>query len=255
MDFTAKYTDSSEEKIMLRKINDLIHKSEKTYSVTYSHFLTPAEQTLLSKVDKFYGYIQFDGGYEDAERRLCHIQTEEYAVDDGLPIVLLSVTASANDAVISHRDVLGSLMGLGIKREMLGDILASNTRTAQFFCHQSVAEYIEMNLQKIGRYTVKIKQAKLSDLPEPNRKKVSINVSSMRLDSVCGECFGLSRTKAAELIRKGVVSVNWIVIDNISHEIHSGDKIAMKGKGKIEVGEITGTSKKGRLFVEIFKYV
>lgn len=254
MGIENKYTKNDEEKILLRKTADLIHRSQKTYSVLYTHFLTPAEQTMLSGVEEFLGVISFVGGYPDAERRLCRIQTEEYANDKGLPIVLYSVTATAPDAEISHRDVLGSLMGLGIKREMVGDILAGG-RGAQFFCHASVCDYVEMNLRKIGHYNVGLKRAELSELPEPKTQTVNINVSSMRLDSVCGECFGLSRTKAAEEIRKGTVSVNWLVCCDTSCEICGGDKISMRGKGKIEIVGVTGVSRKGRLFVDVLKYM
>ena len=73
-DFTAKYTTLDEHKILLRKISDLITRSKKNYSVEYSHFLTPAEQTLISKVEEFLVYIDFVCGFDDAERRLCRVR-------------------------------------------------------------------------------------------------------------------------------------------------------------------------------------
>ena len=255
MDFTAKYTLNDDEKIVIRKINDLLRKSEKTYSALYSGFLTPAAQTLISHVDEFFGSISFTGGYDDAERRLCRVCTEEYAEDNGAPIVLYSAEPTDSSAIISHRDVLGSLMGLGIKRETIGDILVKNSRSFQFFCHTSVAEFVELNLKKIGHYRIFPKRSELSEIVGPERAAVSINVSAMRLDCICAECFGLSRTKAAECIKKGAVSVNWLVCDDPSKEMKSGDKISMRGKGKVEISDIGGKSKKGRLFVNILKYV
>ena len=251
-DFTSKYTDRDEEKILLRKISDLIKKSEKTYSVTYSHFPSPAEQTLISGVEEFSGYISFDGGYEDAERRICCISDNEYCSDDGLPVKIYSVTAVG--AEFSHRDILGSLMGLGIKREMIGDIIVNGNK-AQFFCHNSVSEFVEFNLRKIGRYNVTIIEDTLSGISEIKTKDITINISSMRLDSVTAECFGLSRTKASDFIKRGAVSLNWLICDDTSQEVKSGDKISMRGKGKAEIGNISGISKKGRLFVEVKKYV
>lgn len=253
-DFTLKYIENDDDKILLRKINDFIKRSEKMCSIVYSNFLTPAEQTLISRVDEFFGYIGFDGGYENAERRLCRISTNEYNIDDGLPIVLYSVSATAHDAEFSHRDILGSLMGLGVKREMIGDIIADG-RNAQFFCHNSVSEFVALNLKKIGRYTVTLKQDTLSEITAVKTRDVTINVSSMRIDSVAAECFGLSRTKAAEFIRRGAVSVNWLVCTDTSKEIKDGDKISMRGKGKAEICGVSGVSKKGRLFVDVKKYV
>lgn len=254
MDFASKYTNDDNEKILIRKINDIIRKSEKTYSVLYSYFLTPAEQALLSKISEFYGCIEFVGGYPEAERRLCRVCTQEYAVDDGAPIAMYSLKATDPNAIISHRDVLGSLTGLGIKRETIGDINAHNG-SAQFFCHNTVSSYIELNLKKTSRYNIVLCRSEFSELEKPKKVKERINVSSMRLDGICAECFGLSRTKAAEFIKKGAVSVNWLMCDNTSKEIKSGDKISFHGKGKIEVVEAVGKSKKGRLFVDIFRYI
>ena len=245
---------SNDEKILLRKTKDLVSKSEKTFSVVYSHFLTPAQQMFLLNYDEFAGVLSFEGGYEDAERSICRICTNEYNSDDGLPIILYSVRATDKNAVLSHRDVLGALMGLGIKREMIGDIM-TNQNKAQFFCHDSVSGFVEMNLTKIGRYSVEINKSDFSEIIPPPKKPVNINVSSMRLDSVCGECFGVSRTKAAEIIRRGLVSVNWQITDSISCEVKAGDRISMRGKGKIRLGEVTGQSKKGRLFVTVYRYV
>lgn len=254
MDFTAKYTDNTDEKILLRKIDDLLKRSEKTYTVLYSHFLTPAEQILISEVDEFFGAVTFDGGYEDAERRICRVQTAEYEQDNGIPFLLYKARITAAQPEFSHRDVLGSLMGLGIKREMIGDIIV-NGNDALFLCDKSVASYIEINLEKIGRYKVEISAAALEEIPAPKTVRKTINVSSPRLDSICAECFGLSRTKAAEFIRKGLVSIDWKVCDNLSRELKGGEKISMRGKGKVKYIGITGTSKKGRAFAEIEKYV
>ena len=106
MDFTDKYASGSEDKLLLRRINDLKNKSEREYCVMYSAFLTPAEQSLIMRVDEFFGCISFDGGTEEAERRLCRIRTDEYQPDDGAPIALLSVAVTDTSAEISHRDVL-----------------------------------------------------------------------------------------------------------------------------------------------------
>lgn len=254
MDFTAKYTTDSEEMILLRKINDLINKSRREFAVTYSHFLDPAQQALISRVDKFFGAVSFDGGYEDAERRLCRVQTDEYSNDGGLPVVLLKAEATAKDADISHREVLGALMGLGLKREMIGDIIAKGTAPC-FFCYETAAEYIEFNLTRIGRCSVKVSRGELLEIPEPESELRSVNVSSMRLDCIAAEGFGISRSRAADFIKKGAAAVNWVCCTDVSREIRPGDKLSLRGKGKLQVLGISGTSKKGRFFVEIKKYI
>ena len=254
MDFTAKYTADQEEIMLLRKINDLVSKSRREFSAVYSHFRDPSQQALVARVNEFLGTVSFEGGYEDAERRLCRVCTDEYNADDGAPLVLFKAEASAKTAELSHRDVLGSLMGLGIKREMVGDILADGSAPC-FFCHEAAAEYVEFNLQKIGHYPVKVSRGTLSDIPEPKFEWKSVNVSSMRLDCLAAEGFGLSRSKAADFIKKGAAAVNWVFTTEPSKEIHPGDKISLRGRGKFQVGEISGTSKKGRLFVQLKKYL
>lgn len=254
MDFTEKYTNDAQEKMLLRKTEDMIRRSEKTFTVLYSHFLTPAEQMLISGTDEFKGKISFDGGFEDAERKMCRIQTADYQADEGAPYKLLGIKITAAESDLSHRDYLGALMGLGIKREMVGDIIVKENG-ALVFCDSSVADFIEMNLEKIGRYRVNISSAALDEIPPPRTELKRINVSTPRIDSVCAESFGLSRTKAAEAIRKGLVTVDWQVCDNVSRELRGGEKIAMRHKGKIKYIGITGTSKKGRTFAEIEKYI
>ena len=142
---------SDEERLLLKKISDLVRRSEKEYSVLYSSFLTPAEQCLISDETEFSGIVGFDGGYEDAERRMCRVCTDEFQRDEGAPLVLLCCEMSDRNADISHRDVLGSLMGLGIRREMIGDIMADG-RTARFFCSKSVSEFIMQSLERIRKY-------------------------------------------------------------------------------------------------------
>ena len=251
-DFTEKCFSTNEEKILIKKINDMLQKSERTHKVVYSHFLTPAEQNLLAEVDEFRRFIGFYGGYEDAERRVCRLCLDEYCTDAGLPVRLYAVQASK--AEFSHRDVLGSLVALGLKREMIGDIYASGG-TALFFCHESVGDFIELNLKKIGRYRVDIDIADIAAIPKPNFKLIEANVSAMRLDSVAAACFGISRTKITELIRQGLVSKNWLVSVSSSEKVKPGDKISVRGKGKAEVLGISGFSKKGRIFLEIKIYI
>ena len=249
-EFTSRYTSDKEETLLLRRINDLLNQSRKQYSAVYSHFLDPAQQMLISSVSEFLGYIDFVGGYDDAERRLCRVRFEEYCNDEGSPIVVFSVNPTMKGAELSHRDVLGSLMGLGIKREMIGDIIAGGN-TAQFFCHSSDAEHIELSLEKISRYNVNLKRISTADIIPPAYRERTINVSSMRLDCIVSECFGISRSKAAEQIKKGLAAVNWIVTTDVSKEIKPGDRISMRGKGKVNITSISGVSKKGRLFVTI----
>lgn len=250
MDFIEKYTADKEQRLLLKKINDLIQTSRKQYAVTYSSFLDPTQQGLILSVTEFYGLVEMVGGYDDAERRLCKVKTDDYNTETPPPLLLLTAEATDKTAVLSHRDVLGALMGLGIKRELIGDILPHG-QSAQFFCLSGIADYLLTNLTKIGRYTIGLTVTDTVALvPQPTKTR-TVNVSALRLDCIAAEGFGLSRTKAAEAIRKGTVSLNWVVCTDPSQEIRSGDRISFRGKGKLSVGALSGTSKKGRLFLEL----
>lgn len=248
-----RYAKTDADRILLRKTEDMFKKSERTYSAVYSGFLTPAEQTLIASVPELRQQIAFTGGYDEAERRLLRVTADEYSSDSGAPLLLYCAQITDRSGTVTHRDVLGALMGLGIKRETIGDIAVKGNRV-YFFCLLSVAEYIALNLTKIGRYTVSLSQEENPLDFAPEKVPFSANVSSLRLDCVAAECFGLSRTKAAGLIRSGEVSVNWLAVCDPSRELHEGDRISLRGRGKAELGEITGTSKKGRLFVTLLKY-
>ncbi len=243
-----------EDRFLIKRIRDLARISEREYRVMYSDFLTPAQQTVIDEYADIRGSISFEGGYDEAERRMCRICTEEYQTDEGAPIEVYRLRLTDPTGITDHRSVLGSLMGLGINREKIGDIIVGGN-SAVVICSKSIASYIEMGLEKIGRYRVRTEKSDIPDIPEPIREKKTINISTPRLDSVCAEGFGLSRVKAAEAIRKGSVCVNWRVCTDTSKELTGGERISFRGRGKIRFLEVTGTSKKGRMFAAIEKYI
>ena len=141
-DFTDKYTNDKEERLLLRKLSDLLDRSGRDYSVVYSAFLNPAQISLAAGVTEFCGKLDFVGGYEGAERCLARLSATEYCEDTDPPIVLITARASDKTAVISHRDVLGALMGLGIKREMLGEL--------NVFCvFHSICRFVSFTVAKV----------------------------------------------------------------------------------------------------------
>lgn len=236
--------------IILKRIHDMLWQSAKNGEVIYSHFLTPAQQSLILSEKTFRNTVSFEGGYPDAERRIARIAENETCWDNGADIILFHIQSSDKNAELNHRNILGSLMGLGIKREMIGDIL-SGTNGTQFFCCGSVSEYIRLNLRKIAKYPVTLKQSDFQDIILPKKEIITINISSMRLDCICAECFHISRTKAAAAISQGLVTLNWVVCCENAKEITIGDRIALRGKGKIQIDSIAGTSKKNRIFLNI----
>ena len=83
----------------------------------------------------------------------------------------------------------------------------------------------------------------------------SFTVSSMRLDSVVKNAFRISRGDAAAAIESGVVYVNDVECTKPDKKIAEGDKIVFRRKGRIIVNDCSSVSKKGRVIVEITRFM
>ncbi len=251
-------TANDELYLLLRRANDAVKISEEKYMVKTVGFLTPAERVFLQKnADRPQGgRIIYFGGYAEAERTLF-AAVPEYIDDSAVrdETALLSITGR-NLENLTHRDFLGSLMGLGIKREMVGDILVLVGRCL-IFVRREIAPYILSNLDRIGRDGVKIEIADVKDIEIPPKKTevISGTVAGIRLDSVLSVACKTSRAKAAEYITGGAVSVNWEETENVSKGLKEDDVISVKGKGRFKVSRIGGVTKKGRFSVTVEKYI
>ena len=247
-----KYARSDEEKLLLSHVCDLADRAQTQWRSVCTEFLTPAEQVFLERVTEIRREVEvmFWGGYEGAERRIMVFYPDEYSKPDLLDIPVDILEIKTRGGGITHRDILGSLMGLQIQRNRIGDILDKHTPPL-FMCHRDVSIFVMQNLEKIGRNGVEIAYGEIRALPEQEYDEHTVTVASVRLDSVVGEAFGISRTKAADKIRSGAVQVNWETADNTAMELKEGDSISLRGSGKAVLSEIGGTSKKGRVFLKI----
>ena len=147
-------------------------------------------------------------------------------------------------------------MGLGLKREMVGDIKVTD-EGADVFCLKGAAEYICDNLKKSGRGSVTGEILSVSSFTSAEDKYELLfkTVSSLRLDGVLAAFFNLSRSTAAETVNKGLVYVNSSQCLKGDYTLKEGDKIVLRGKGKTVLSEVKGTSKKGKLKIEYKKYI
>ncbi len=246
----------TEDKLILSRAEDALYLAEKNYQIKTVGFLNPHERSVVSKnvYPSADVKILFDGGYSDAERTLFIAKPEFLDFDINSVICVVKVFGRELDA-LTHRDYLGSLMGLGIKRENIGDILVCD-KGAFIFARCEIADYIKTNLEKIGRHGIntEICTVESADIPEPKMREISGTVSSMRLDAVVAQGTGLARGKAQDIIKEGLVSLNWEATDSISAEIKEGDLISVRGFGRMRVSEIGGLTRKSRIFIKILKY-
>ena len=242
---------------LLRRVQDLARRCDKSACVTNTGFLTPAEQYFLGSrpLTEFDCKLCFHGGAEDCERKAAFFlpdYLEEY-FDVAEYIKVIKLTAHFGTP--GHRDYMGALLGMGVGREWIGDIRVIEN-TAYVFCLPSVLRHLA-SIDKVGRCGVTAEETELSAVPPPKLqvKSKSFSVMSMRLDAVTGGMFDLSRTEAAKQINLGNVSLNYSQCTKCDAQIREGDIISLRGSGKGRVTGTGGTSRTGRLFVnaEIYK--
>ena len=157
---------------------------------------------------------------------------------------------------LTHRDILGSLMALGVTRETLGDILVS-PRWADVLATGPAAELLLSEWTAAGRVRLHTASLPLEDLipPEEKVKHIRDTVSSLRLDSVLASGFSLSRGKAAEAVTSGKVQVNWTDCQKPDRPVSQGDTLTLRGLGKCVLEEVGNQTKKGRVFITLKRYL
>ena len=254
---TEKFTDY-DDRLLANKILDTVEYCKKNFAYKATNFLDPRQQKLIEELLVREKNIEYyvESGIESSERKLYIIYHEDYDVDNiEKPYQILEFSwYSKGIKKPSHRDFLGSIIGAGIKREMLGDIMLQEDRT-YVVCSKEVSEYIMYNIDRVGSLPVKVQLVEQAGIIEENEKIVNATVASLRLDSIISAGFGFSRTKAAEIIKSGKVRVNWEEKDLTSKVIKQSDVISIRGKGRIILEEIAGNTKKDRIKITIKKFV
>lgn len=247
---------NSEEKLLLAKAEDAALFSEKHYNVKTLGFLNPFQRCFLEKNLLLSPDISvfFDGGYPDAERTLMVCSPEEIIPKQEEYISVLECSGRGIEG-LTHRDYLGSLMALGITRESVGDI-SIVAEKAYLFVKPETAVYLLQNLTKIGRFGVQLRQISGTEIsvPEPVCIEVQTTVASLRLDSVLASAISVSRAKASEMIRCGLVAINWEIKEDVSAQIQENDLLSVRGFGRCRVATVGGITKKGRCRLILHKY-
>lgn len=195
------------------------------------------------------------GGYEGAERVQLGVFPDWCEPDPGrFPVRAVTVYFRRQER-LTHRDFLGSLMSLGIKREAVGDILTAQGK-AVLFLSAELADYVIGQLDRVGGEGVRLVSGVDGELPAPAElRALSATVASERLDCVVGALCGFSRGKSAALIEGGLVSLRGAVCLRTAAPVQAGDKISVRGEGRFLVDEIGEKTRKGRIILSARKYI
>lgn len=256
-----KITSDEEDRLVLARLLDQWERCAQRNIPASTAFLTPRQQMLArTLLQQSGGSAVFAGGYEGAERCMAlflpdYLTAEWYAADEEeYPLCAVRCTYRPEEKP-THRDFLGSLMGLGIRRDTVGDILVSEGN-CDILLRREILSFVLQNYTAAGRVAVKTAQVSLSNLHLPERKYQEIRdtVAALRLDSLVSAGFRISRGTAADLIRAGKVEVNWSVCQKADRLCAEGDQFSARGFGKCCLRQVGGLSKKGRITVLMERY-
>jgi len=253
----------SEDRLLLARVLDKLELARDRGVPSHTPFLSPGEQAAVTDLLNACGHPRhlFWGGFKDSERRVCFFlpdwqEEEDVTGDPEHPLTAAEAVFPAN-ASLSHRDILGALMGLGLTREKLGDILLPEENRCQVLALREVMPILLSQWESAGRYKLSLKEIPLSALtPKPAQvKTIRDTVATPRLDAVLASGFSLSRSKASALIASGKVALNHRECLKPDKPVEEGDVLTCRGLGKCVVKEVPGQSKKGRTMLVLERYI
>ena len=254
---------SGEERVLLARALDKLELAQNRGVPAHTALLSPGEQAVLTDLLNAWGHPRclFFGGYEDAERRLCAFlpdwqEEADFLADPELPLAAIQAQIPKN-ADPGHRDILGSLMGLGLTREKLGDIIFPESGGCQVVVLRDVLDIVLSQWESAGRWKVSLQEIPLSALsPRPAQvKTIRDTVATPRLDAVLASGFSLSRSRASAYISAGKVAVNHRECTKSDRQIEEGDVLSCRGLGKCVVTQVPGQSKRGRTMLVLERYI
>jgi len=244
--------------VTIRHLLDLCRRNGKTGLWHFSAFLSPAEQDDFLRCPEAAGFsCQFFGGYEAAERKILAAGSEAESGPPEWPLCCVAILPKSDRFAepLTHRDYLGAILGLGIDRSLIGDILVRDGR-AWVLCLSAASDLLVSSLTQVRRTAVVAEQT-TPDIPElqPRYADLRINVASERLDAVIASFAGLSRSEADKLFRAEKVFVNGRVVLDRSDHLKPGDILSIRGFGKAIYDGLERETRKNRLWVCLRKYV
>ncbi len=250
--YTSHISDLDKKELM-KRIIDKAEKVLNSHTIESTDFLDPYESILAKSFLNGLHDLKYmeDGGLKDAERKIILI-FPSYMEVENLEKRLLFLRAKGDFQSLSHKDFLGALLSMGIKREKSGDIIVHDN-FADFILKADVGGFVLINLQKIGNQNIQMAEIQREELSEQIVKfdEVGRFVSSLRLDVFLSAVYNISRTEALNIIKSNNVKVNWEPIGKPSLLLSQGDIISTRGFGRAIIHSIDGLSKKGRTHVNI----
>ena len=257
-----RFARDEEERIILARALDKLDQARNRSIPAHTGFLTQAQQAVVGEAISACGHPAhlFFGGYSGAERAVCAFlpdwQTEtDWLADEAGPVAAVRCSFPEHSG-LTHRDFLGGLMGIGITREKLGDILVGDGVCDVVVLRELLPVVLDQ-FSAAGRFRLKTEPLPLEELrpAQTEGKLIRDTVATLRLDAVASSGFSLARSKAAALIESGRLELNHRPCVKPDKLVEAGDVFTCRGLGKCVLRCVLGQSKKGRTMIEIERYL
>lgn len=247
-----KLMQGEDEAVILKLYNKLTIAEKSGKSIYTNEFYTPG---IWGRLMKFTWNPQVKissyGAFDEAERRIICFNSEDYAIMPVKVILLLNKSKFHN---LQHKDYLGAIMSLGIKREKIGDLIVQGSTCYCAVC-EDIVDYLKMNLNYIAQCPCEVTEiTDYSKLPEYNFQENQIISTSLRADCIVSSICGLSRSKSVDLLKSGKVLIDYIEVREKDFEITLPTTITIRGKGKFKLLDVLGNSSSGRLKIQLKKF-
>ncbi len=259
-EITAQFAAGGEQRLLLASVLDKEELARIKGVPSSTRFMTPEQQAISRKMlDSIKARYVVFGGYTGAERNviafLPDYLDENWLMSYDGPIAAVRASYKGN-VKLGHRDFLGSLMGAGIVRESVGDIITTENACC-FMILRELVPFVMQNVTSAGRSPLSLEEIDLQTIPVPEIKfeEKRATVMSMRLDAIVSAAFNISRERAAQCVNSGAASVNHIVCEKGDRTVKDGDIISVRGMGKAQIFDAGTTSRRGRTGIIIKKYV
>lgn len=248
---------NKDEAFLRSRVEDTVRLSEKRHYAAFLGFLDEREQTQAEQILRrsYVTNYRFFGGYDDGERRVLGVFPDGEEPDESAFPLRAVAFHYRTDSRLSHRDVLGTLMACGLRRDAVGDILCADG-LAVVFLRDELCSFVCDQVQRIGGESVSAEDYYSGELPIAHAfTEIRDTVASARLDAVLSALIRCSREQSAQLIRTDAVSVDHTVIRSVSHAVDVLQKVSVRGHGKFIIDELGPETKKGRLRFVARKYI
>lgn len=255
----ARAAQEPEDRLLLARVLDKYEQCQRKNIPAATPFLSPREQamaqSLLAAAGVRDGFLS-DGGYQEAERKILVFLPDWADAPPEEELAFLRASFRGPDSSLTHRDILGSLMGLGVERDRLGDILVS-PHSADIIAAPSLRDFFLREWGEAGRVRLSVAEIGREELilPQVQVKLIRDTVSSLRLDAVTATAFSMSRGRAAELIAAGRVNLDHAPCLKPDKPVAEGAVLTARGFGRARLREVGGLSKKGRTGITIERYL